>query len=199
MVLKKTIILFVFFLSRNVFASESALELPDYGWFPSPLTGCKGRLYETSTKYNSISPAGQDLWKIHDDSIKPQDEYNALNIHACRVLPKGHSLKFLITKFEVHPGNEHIGRSLDTFLSCLVVDPVLFNSEIIYAWVPKTDDESLLKILTQSYLFKISKIKLKDSDGNKIKKPKDITQLKVKIGKLDWIEKNTWLQAQLAF
>ena len=104
----------------------------------------------------------------------------------------------MITKLEVRPDNQHIDRSLNTFLSCLVVDPALFNSEIIYAWVPKADDESLLKILTESYPFKKSKIKLKDSDGNIIKKPKDTTQLKVKIGQLDWIEKNTWLQAQLA-
>lgn len=198
MILIRTFILFVFFFLYNVLGRESAPELRDYGWFPSPLQGCQGKFYETQTQYNYISSKGQELWKIHDDIINPENEYNALNIHTCRVLSKGQSFKFLITKLEVRPDNQHIDRSLNTFLSCLVVDPALFNSEIIYAWVPKADDESLLKILTQSYPFKKSKIKLKDSDGNTIKKPKDTTQLKVKIGQLDWIEKNTWLQAQLA-
>lgn len=198
MILNRTFILCAFFFSCNVFASESASKLTDFGRFFNPRIGCEGRLYETPTEYNSISTEGQELWKLHDDIVSLKGEYNALNLHLCRVHDKKNSSKILITKFEVHPGNEHIDRSLDTFLSCLVVNPVLFNSEIIYAWIPKTDEESLLKILTQSYLFKKSKIKLKDSDGNTIKKPKDITQLKVKIGKLDWIEKNTWLQAQLA-
>ena len=85
-----------------------------------------------------------------------------------------------------------------TFLSCLVVDPALFNSEIIYAWIHKTDDENLLKILSKSYLFKKSKIKLEDSDGNRIKKPKNTIQIKVRIDKLTMVEINSWLQTQLA-
>jgi hypothetical protein len=188
----------VFFFSRNVFASESAPESSDYGWFPSPLTGCKGKFYETPTQYNSISPKDQELWKIHDEMIDPENEYNALNIHACHVLSKGKSLKFLITKLEVHPDNKRVDRSLETFLSCLVTDPALFSSKIIYAWIPKADDKNLLGILRNSYRFEKSKIKLKDSNGNKIIKPQDTIQLQVSIGKLTMIEENTWLKAQLA-
>ena len=198
MILKITIILFAFFFSYDASACSTTPEISNYGEFPSPLPGCKGRLYETPTPYNSISPEGQELWKIHDDIVNPEDEYSALNIHACRVLSKGHSLKFLITKFEVHPDNKHIDQSLHTFLSCLVVDPVLFNSETIYAWISTTDDENLLEILTKSYPFQKSKIKLKDSKGNRIKKPNDTIQLKVSIKKLTMIERNTWLRAQLA-
>lgn len=197
-VLKRIVILFVFLFSCHTFACCSDPDLPNYGEFPSPLLGCKGRLYEASTKYNSISPIGQELWKIHDDIINREDEYNALNVHACRVLPKGRSFKFLIAKFEVHPDNEYIDRSLYTFLSCLVVDPALFDSEIIYAWVHKTDDKSLLKILTNSYPFKKSKLKLEDLNGNRIKKPKNTMQLKVNIDKLTMVEMNAWLQSQLA-
>jgi len=198
MILKRTVILLVSYFSHNVLASESTPEFPNYGWFPSRFSGCEGQFHASSNGHNNISQKGQELWKIHDDMVDPENEYNALNIHTCHVLSKGNSLKFLITKLEVHPDNEHIDRSLETFLSCLVVDPILFNSEIIYAWIPKADDENLLKILTQSYLFKKSKIKLKGSDGKRIKKPKDTIQLKVRIGKLTMIERNAWLQAQLA-
>ncbi len=198
MISKEMVILFVFFFLSDTFACCSDPEFSNYGEFPSPLVGCKGRLYETSTQYNNISPRGQELWTIHDDIIDPKDQYKALNIHACRVLPHGHSFKFLITKFEVHPDNEYIDRSLYTFLSCLVVDPILFNSEVIYAWVHKTNDENLLKILKESYLFKKSKIKLEDSDGKSIKKPKDMIQLKVSVNELTMVEINSWLQAQLA-
>jgi hypothetical protein len=90
MVSKETVILFVFFFLRDSFACCSDPEFPNYGEFPSSLLGCKGRLYETSTEYNNVSLRGQELWKIHDDIINPKDEYNALNIHACRVLSKGH-------------------------------------------------------------------------------------------------------------
>lgn len=197
MTIKSIIILFSFFFSCNILAYDSTPEPVEYGEFPSPLAGCKGRLYETSTQYNLISPAGQNLWKIHDDIINFEDEYTALNIHACRILPKRHSLNFLITKFEIHPHNIHLNRSLDTFLSCLRAAPDLFNSNIIYAWIPKEDDENLLKTLTESYFFKKSQIKLKDSNGNRIKKPKDIIQLKVSIDKLTMVNVNAWLQALL--
>jgi hypothetical protein len=178
-----------FLLYCDAFALDSA---PEFGEFPSLVEGCQGRLYEMQTEHNKISPRGQDLWVIHDDLINRKDEYNALKVHACRVLKDKEPFNMLITKFEVQSDNIYIERSLDAFLSCLVVDPLLFNSETIYAWVDKAN-VSLSEVLKNQYSFKKSKVKLHDSKGNKIKCPKKTVQLKVKAKNLK-VGKNIWLE-----
>ncbi len=179
--------LFAILLSWEIFATDSVSE---YGEFPGLDDGCYGRIYQRETCYNSISPRGQDLWVIHDDLVDRKDEYCALKIHACRVTA-GESLKLLVAKFEVHPDNYSVDRSLDVFLSCIVVDPLLFNGETIYAWVNKAD-KYLLGVLKKEYSFKKSTVKLSDSEGNRLHLPQKTVQLKVKINKLK-VNKNLFL------
>jgi len=197
---KKIAQLVIILLSSGILVSSPGLGTSEFGEFDSPIKGCKGRFYPSEAEYNEVE--GQETWKIDDDLVK-EGSYNALNIHAFHVFPthafhvfpESRPSKMLITKFEFHPDNKCIVRSLDSFLSCMVVAPDLFNNGIIYAWVDESD-KALLKILKSKYFFKESKIKLESSEGILLNIPKKTTQLKVKVEELE-VEKNIWLENAL--
>jgi hypothetical protein len=197
---KRTAQLFTILLSSGILASSLSLETSEFGEFDSPIKGCKGRFYPPEAEYNRVER--QEMWKIDDDLVE-EGGYNALKIRVCHVFPtrachvfsESRSSKMLITKFEFHPDNKGIVRSLDSFLSCMVVAPDLFNNGIIYAWVDESD-KALLRILKSKYSFKESKRKFESSERNLLKIPKKTTQLKVKVEELG-VEKNTWLENAL--